>query len=84
MRLVGHSKMGRHGTPIQSRVGDLAALLKFIRAYPYDDIRQFDAEIGKVWKTGDVEEAAKSSRSSQTVSFFAAPRLSLSCRLAST
>ncbi len=47
------------GTPIQNRIGDLAALLKFIRAYPYHDTRRFDLDIGQMWKTGNIEEAVK-------------------------
>src|SRR5437016_621402 len=45
------------GTPIQNKIGDLAALLKFIRAHPYTEIRQFDADIGSMWKSGYIEEA---------------------------
>ena len=45
------------GTPIQNRIGDLAALLKFIRAYPYHDGRKFESDIGQMWKTGNIEEA---------------------------
>lgn len=45
------------GTPIQNKVGDLAALLKFIKAYPYDDAKQFELDIGQLWKTEKTEEA---------------------------
>ncbi|KAK1750444.1 SNF2 family N-terminal domain-containing protein [Echria macrotheca] len=45
------------GTPIQNKIGDLAALLKFIKAHPYNEVRQFDADIGSMWKSGYIEEA---------------------------
>ncbi|KAG7294426.1 hypothetical protein NEMBOFW57_004497 [Staphylotrichum longicolle] len=45
------------GTPIQNRIGDLAALLKFIRAYPYHDVKQFESDISQLWKTENIEEA---------------------------
>lgn len=36
---------------------DLATLLKFIRAYPYDDPKQFKADISALWKSGEDEKA---------------------------
>jgi SNF2 family DNA or RNA helicase len=47
------------GTPIQNNINDLAALLRFIRAYPYDDPKQFDEDISRMWKAGEDEEAVK-------------------------
>ncbi|KAK3940959.1 SNF2 family N-terminal domain-containing protein [Diplogelasinospora grovesii] len=47
------------GTPIQNRLSDLATLLKFIRAHPYDDPTQFETDITRLWKAGDDEEAVK-------------------------
>lgn len=47
------------GTPIQNRLGDLAALLKFIRVYPYTDPKCFDRDISHLWKSGEDEEAVK-------------------------
>lgn len=45
------------GTPIQNRIGDLAALLKFIRAHPYHDVKRFESDISQLWKTENIEEA---------------------------
>ncbi len=45
------------GTPIQNRIGDPAALLKFIRAYPYHEAKRFESDIGQIWKTGEIEKA---------------------------
>ncbi|RWA06777.1 hypothetical protein EKO27_g8325 [Xylaria grammica] len=38
---------------------DEASLLKFIRATPYDDMKQFEAAISSLWKSGEDEEAVK-------------------------
>lgn len=38
------------GTPIQNRLGDIRSLLRFLRVYPYDDPRVFEAEISQPWK----------------------------------
>lgn len=37
----------------QNRLDDLASLLKFIKAYPYDDTKQFKAHISALWKSGE-------------------------------
>ncbi|UKZ74482.1 hypothetical protein TrVFT333_002151 [Trichoderma virens FT-333] len=47
------------GTPIQNRLGDLATLLRFIRAHPYTDPKVFDADISRLWKSGGDEEAVR-------------------------
>jgi SNF2 family DNA or RNA helicase len=40
-------------------LNDLAALLKFIRAVPYDEPKHFDRDISKLWKSGEDEEAVR-------------------------
>lgn len=47
------------GTPIQNSLNDLAALLNFIRAFPYDEPKHFDRDISRLWKSGEDEEAVK-------------------------
>lgn len=47
------------GTPIQNHLSDLAALLRFIGAHPYDDPKRFDTDITHLWKAGEDEEAVK-------------------------
>jgi hypothetical protein len=47
------------GTPVQNHLSDLAALLKFVRATPYDDQKRFDTDISHLWKAGEDEEAVR-------------------------
>lgn len=47
------------GTPIQNKLGDLSALLKFLKIYPYSEKRAFDADISNLWKSGDIDEAVE-------------------------
>lgn len=47
------------GTPIQNRLKDFSALLKFLQVYPYDDQKNFDRDISNLWKAGDIDEAIK-------------------------
>ncbi|SCV57371.1 related to global transactivator [Fusarium fujikuroi] len=47
------------GTPIQNRLSDLTALLKFLRVYPYSEKRHFDADISSLWKSGNAEKAVQ-------------------------
>ncbi|KAL8296010.1 hypothetical protein RB600_001479 [Gaeumannomyces tritici] len=57
--LKATSRWAVTGTPIQNSVGDVGSLLKFIRAHPYDDSGYFECDIGRLWKSGNVEDAAK-------------------------
>ncbi|KAH0432484.1 hypothetical protein CcaCcLH18_06391 [Colletotrichum camelliae] len=45
--------------PAINHLNDLATLLKFLNAYPYNDKRVFDADISHMWKAGNAEEAVK-------------------------
>ncbi|KAH6880475.1 SNF2 family N-terminal domain-containing protein [Thelonectria olida] len=47
------------GTPIQNKLGDLAALLKFLKVHPYSEKRQFDSDVSNLWKSGHVEKAVE-------------------------
>ncbi|KAF4339742.1 alpha-1 6-mannosyltransferase subunit [Fusarium beomiforme] len=57
--LESRSRWAVTGTPIQNRLGDLATLFKFIKAHPYTDRRCFDADISRLWKSGEYQEAIK-------------------------
>ncbi|KAH9885563.1 SNF2 family N-terminal domain-containing protein [Xylariomycetidae sp. FL2044] len=57
--LESRSRWAVTGTPIQNRLSDLATLLRFIRAHPYTDPKQFEADFVHLWKSGKDEEAAK-------------------------
>lgn len=47
------------GTPIQNRLKDFFALLKFLQVHPYGDQRNFDNDITNLWKVGQHDEAVK-------------------------
>jgi hypothetical protein len=57
--LESASRWAVTGTPIQNRLSDLATLLKFIRVHPYTDPKRFEADISRLWKSGEDEEAVK-------------------------
>ncbi|KLU92099.1 hypothetical protein MAPG_11046 [Magnaporthiopsis poae ATCC 64411] len=60
--LKATSRWAVTGTPVQNSIRDMESLLKFIRAHPYDDSGRFDSDIGRLWKSGNVEDAAKKLR----------------------
>ncbi|KAM0231289.1 hypothetical protein ACHAPO_008672 [Fusarium lateritium] len=57
--LESRSRWAVTGTPVQNRLSDLASLFKFIRVHPYTDRRCFEADISRLWKIGEYQEAIK-------------------------
>jgi SNF2 family DNA or RNA helicase len=55
--LEARSRWAVTGTPIQNHLSDLSGLLKFLRAYPYDDTKRFDADFTNLWKAHDDQKA---------------------------
>lgn len=47
------------GTPIQNRLKDFSALLKFLQVHPYRNQNDFDRDISHLWKADQVDEARK-------------------------
>lgn len=40
------------GTPLQNRLGDLCTTFQFLKVYPYDNPKTFDAHITRLWRSG--------------------------------
>lgn len=55
--LQAHARWAVTGTPIQNRLSDLATICQFLRVYPYDNPKTFDADITQVWKAGSSDLA---------------------------
>ncbi|KIW10369.1 hypothetical protein PV08_11331 [Exophiala spinifera] len=47
------------GTPIQNRLADIFSLLRFLKVHPYDDLRTFEEQILRPWKSKTDENALK-------------------------
>jgi SNF2 family DNA or RNA helicase len=66
--LPASSRWAVTGTPIQNRLGDLVALLKFLQAHPYGDTGRFEADITHLWKTGEEQQVKEAVRRLQRLS----------------
>ncbi|KAH8749962.1 SNF2 family N-terminal domain-containing protein [Hyaloscypha finlandica] len=45
------------GTPIQNKLADFASIVKFLRVYPYSDLKTFEEEILKPWQNRQSTDA---------------------------
>lgn len=57
--LQASSRWAVTGTPLQNRLTDVSTLLRFIRAYPYDQPRVFKIDIADMLKLGNEQIATK-------------------------
>ncbi|KAL9622787.1 MAG: hypothetical protein Q9160_002906 [Pyrenula sp. 1 TL-2023] len=57
--LQASSRWAVTGTPLQNRLTDVSTLLRFIRAYPYDQPSVFKTDIADMLKSGNKQIATK-------------------------
>ena len=54
--IQAHRRWAVTGTPVQNHLGDFASLLRFLKAYPYDEREMFESDIIDCWNMGEGEE----------------------------